>query len=982
MLDDFPGARAIVAALAVAPSLLRWWWGRTLARHLDDPALPERLMETGRRDTVAVIVTIVLMASVSPRSVTWGLPLLVAGQFVAVYPLRRALYEETWTLPAYLWFFTRLMVVAYGFWIALAALPLMVQFAGRFAWAAGVLLGAILIAWNRWSAEILRGVFRAEPIPDAGLRVRFEDLAARSTVVAPRFEQVRLRGGMIANAIALASPEAPTVLFSETLLLRLPADESVAICAHELAHLEHFDRAWLRRQHAVNVALIVTGAALAPVGRAARLSDITIPLIVWFAALVLALAWRAKDRQKNETASDLRAVELTGDAEALVRGLTTLYTLARVPRRFAARDDRDATHPSLARRIRDIRKAAGIVPATPIAGATFTAPDGRTTVTFEAERVHWIEAPGVTHSLSYAHLSELRLRARLSGPTILVAVAHGSRQWEMPIGAPDVARVQAVLDAVDFRLPDPAPRPRLAFGGVTRVVMALIGLLGMSVGQLAMLVVAVIAGLQPAAPLLAAAGAGSLTAAALLLRDRPAWCEDYAVLAAATLGALGVVLIAMAIAKRSEERPRAVTVLITVLGITTAAAVALVAASGLDAVHLHQSARTITSATILLLALAGALACCRVRTLQYASAGIMLAGAGTAAAGSPAFLDRFADDFFIRAAEPVSWTTLSHGATREFPVPFFASQLRLSPRGGYVAIVPADERGDHEASTFHVGAAGRPLMPLTAADFVFIDDDFALVMDARGTGVEVREVALARSLAAVWRTDVDDIVASHLSFRRATGRWRLFGRDREGRIVRAEGTRGGGSVEYTRWRAPDVSRGWLHATSASGAHALVVETRIDAGMLQRTSLAPLAWIVSRFGTESHFWMLGQPAPVDAGVSRLPVDCSDGSTDDDRLVCTAFDGTRTRVATIDPVGGKMMPVAWLHGHFIRFDRDGAGWVSGWADSTPIALHLASRTALRFPREQSIVHVTASDAALATVAYKGGGESMVRIYPVVW
>ena len=51
------------------------------------------------------------------------------------------------------------------------------------------------------------------------------------------------------------------------------------------------------------------------------------------AILLAALVWRARNRQRNETASDRRAVELTGDGEALVRALAKLYLFARIPRR-------------------------------------------------------------------------------------------------------------------------------------------------------------------------------------------------------------------------------------------------------------------------------------------------------------------------------------------------------------------------------------------------------------------------------------------------------------------------------------------------------------------------------------------------------------------------------------------------------------------------------------------------------------------------
>jgi hypothetical protein len=310
----------------------------------------------------------------------------------------------------------------------------------------------------------MRLALRSEPIADPALLARFTALADRCRALRPLFEHVNLRGGAIANAVALASMRRPAVVFSDTLLARLDHDEAAAICAHELAHLEYYDPLRLRRIGAVNVLLIVTGAALAPAARLAGLSSTVIPLVPWLALFMTVLILRARDRQRNETASDLRAVELTGDAETLVRALTKLHTFARVPRRLDAQHEQHATHPSLARRIRDIRKAAGVGPLPTVDGATFTGADRRTVVAFQEDRLNWSEGEAVTHSLSYAHLSELRLHARYAGPPALIAVERSGRRWEMALAAEDVARAQAVLDRVDGRLPDPVPPPSFIIG--------------------------------------------------------------------------------------------------------------------------------------------------------------------------------------------------------------------------------------------------------------------------------------------------------------------------------------------------------------------------------------------------------------------------------------------------------------------------------------------------------------------------------------
>src|SRR5262249_14702483 len=155
---------------------------------------------------------------------------------------------------------------------------------------------------------------------------------------------------------------------------------------------------------------------------------------VLFAGLIL----RARRRQQNETASDLRAVALTGDPETLIRALTKLHVIARVPRRWDQAREREATHPSLARRIRDIRASVGAAPAPLAAPAAFPAATGAGSVTFDAAHVDWIGDTGAKQALEYASLVELRLQASPGGALTLVAVDRGGRRWQMTPRAGDL----------------------------------------------------------------------------------------------------------------------------------------------------------------------------------------------------------------------------------------------------------------------------------------------------------------------------------------------------------------------------------------------------------------------------------------------------------------------------------------------------------------------------------------------------------------
>src|SRR4051794_1857512 len=138
-------------------------------------------------------------------------------------------------------------------------------------------------------------------------------------------QQVEVRGGSFANAVALPSISGNAVLVSTTLIGRLERDETIAILAHELAHIEHYDRQRLRRMATTifmlvaMVGLLNTVLSMVPPAAAATK---TIVIAAWPPFLFFALVAAARRRQKNETASDLRAIALTGDPAALIRALT------------------------------------------------------------------------------------------------------------------------------------------------------------------------------------------------------------------------------------------------------------------------------------------------------------------------------------------------------------------------------------------------------------------------------------------------------------------------------------------------------------------------------------------------------------------------------------------------------------------------------------------------------------------------------------
>ncbi len=512
MLVFFGDSPVLLALIALMPAAISWWSGRRLLAVIDDPILPERMIANQRRNSVAFIIAFAGLASISPRSLVWTGPLVFLGTHAAAYPMRQAIFGETWSLGTYLSFFMRLLAGLFGFWAVLAGLPALSRMAGTADWLVAAAVGSVLLLWNARYADTVRYCLRTTPLEDPELLARCRQLAEQCALPQPRFETIPLRGGVLANALALPSLGTSSVLFTETLLARLDAREIAAICAHELAHLEHYNPRRLGQLNAVTVAIIFIGALWSPVLRLVGLSGSTLTTLIWLLLLTGALVLRARGKQQQETVCDVRAVELTGDPEPLIGALTKLYTIARIPRRVELRHEQADSHPSLARRIKDIRRAAGAAPAHLESAAVFTGSDGRTSVTFDQATLGWTGADAVTHSVEYTNLSELRIDAtRASGPR-LVARSTQSTAWEMPLAREDVVRMQQVLDQVDSRLGEP-PVAAAVPQKFSRPGIGFVALIALILGQVSVAIIALLACVRMAAPLLAAAGLAAVTAA-------------------------------------------------------------------------------------------------------------------------------------------------------------------------------------------------------------------------------------------------------------------------------------------------------------------------------------------------------------------------------------------------------------------------------------------------------------------------------------
>jgi Zn-dependent protease with chaperone function len=980
MFTDLPGGWVLAVVIALAPAVLRWWWGRALGRLVDDAAFSERLSAHRVRAARAFGVGAGLLVFGWPYSSYWTFPLLIFSRALASYPLRRQIFGETWSVFQYLSVFTRIIVALLGFWILLAMLPAVALLGGASDGIAAGLIAGLLLAWSFVFAGSVRFMLASNAIEDANLLPRFEALARKCNIPMPRFERVDLHGGAIANAIALPSSRRSTVLFTDTLLAQLEADEIVAICGHELAHLEHFNARRMRRLNLETRALIVASFAVVLIGRFGFEESLW-PVVAWSCVLAFVLAWRVRDRQRHETESDLRAVELTGDPEALARGLTKIHAFARIPRRLNAEVERQSTHPSLARRIRAIRAAANATPATltGIGGVRLTAPDGRTVVTFGDERLEWHEGSGSIHHLPYTGLSELRLQAHASGPARLVVVEEAGRRWEMTLSPDEVGRAQAMLDTIDGQLPDPVA-PTHVWPTAARTIALIVAAIAMMALQIAAGVVALVTMSRPVAPLLGATGVSAIGAGLLALRHDWLPVEGSHLWISLILTVLGVALLKLAWDSRQDPADTKVARIVGVIGALAALVVGTVLTEG-SLVRMHQTARATPTAVVLPLALAGALACGRKPLVRAASVPALCAGLAVAAVGSVPFLDRWASDPFLVAADGVSWKRMDGAVAVEFSLPFYAMDVRLSPDASHVAVEAVEDRVGGQAKSFHTGRVNGPLVPIDADDLVFLDANRVLLFDSREGGVELRSMSLDPEPKVEWRQHIADVYQAHLLHPSGSRGWRVVGWDRSrGQIVRAEGQVGSDDIAQVRWPAPKVgrdARGWPTATAAATSGALVLETRYDAYLSGQFIWR--SFLLSPGHASSQLRRINAESQDVLSVSEIDTACVTDAADDDRLVCTAFDGTRTRILAIDPATSVVSAVAILDGRFMIHGRPAHGWLTGWKDSRPAALRLATREGWAPSARTSVYGLAVADRFLGTVSGEDQGV-VVRLFPM--
>ena len=929
---------SFMALLAAAPAVYAWWTGRAIRRAIDDPALPELLLTQQRR---LVMVTLVAIISSALMSAPTGFSILVLLLVLAAhYPTRRAVFGDRWSLWAYLRFTTFSAIAWFGPWLyPLVVAGVVVQLAR--AWIPdpsprqtmlGAVLGAVAaivyLIWQRYFTPVWLALHQATPIDarssHASLIPRFQAVLDRARLVdRPTVHRFGAAGGDVVNAVALCSLHARGVAMSDALLARLDADEATAVFAHEIAHHEHYDAGLLRKRWRWTFVLALLVAVVPPIQLASgQRYAFLIDFLVLVAILMLFARGQASHRA-HETECDLRAVDLTGDTDAVIRALTKIHVLSRVPRRFSQEFERAATHPSLARRIQAIR-AHGAVADPSTDGPTIVA--STTTgsyVALDGARGYWFDGvPADTppeldalreraagyRALAYGELGELRIDAER--PRELCATDVSGRSWRLPIHDDDVARLQSALDRVDTKLGAAPAEPAATSRNTARTVASVLLLATMLSGLWGMpLLVAAVGVFAPSVAAMASMAALVLGHAVITIHSGEL-VDGYSTvaLAAAAVSALWAAWIAWKWIRaprglQPRRDPRWSRWLFAALWLGLVVSTARMAIGGLPTTAgelLGDAQVARTSAALLGVGVA----------LLTLGARAVLAGALATMVGMAGIAAGTVGERWSSPAGAIAWSAGRLSLVATVPVGREVHSVEVSPAGTrfltrrYVGGGEIEDADEEDYATQLVTGSiplrgkARTFMALDAA---LPNESELLVLDRlEGDSLELRLERHDADSASriVWRRTLPALSGPRIQLGRGGTRWLVSGRSIEGRRRRFVTI--GGAADGTDVRRTDVPADTLysHAVHAYGDGAMLVVSSVGSPYVPTTQRSVLRTYLSALRGDGIGWTISRHErdgvrPL-AQLRGYPT-CT-GTLDDD-AVCVEQGRRATRVWSV-------------------------------------------------------------------------------------
>jgi heat shock protein HtpX len=923
----------LVALVACVPGIVAWWTGRRLARLADDPALPELLMAQQQRLLGVVATALAVMIVLGGTHVYWSFPLMAAGLITGRYPLRRKLLGETMGLGTYLWRSGKSVLGGWGFWVLLAWTPMIVLGIDARWWPLSLALGAVLLVWEHFYGRLWLWLNDAEPFAgDHDLAPRIEAIVERAGIKAPALYKIGARGTRYVNAIALPSISRPAIGMGNTLLELLEPDEVAGIYAHELSHIEQFSPRILRRLQMVMWLMIVVGVAAPLLVRWLAAPYAFWAPIVWPIVVLTTLVLRAKKSQQRETESDLRAAALCGDADAVARGLVKLHLHAFIPRRWPVDFERQATHPSLARRIQALRgqgdEAVASLGAPKILA---TARDG-SMIAFDDARAWWFDGvpAGTTpdleslrtnassvRSVAWPELIELRVTTKGTERALRAAHRNGDN-WSVPLASSQVADVQKALDLVDVRLQRELGKRPWASPALVAAAMLIAMLMSGLIGVLLVPMLLVL--LRPSAASLAALGAMAIGRGALgIALDEGSWMLPRPEFGYAGVAALGIIALFLAWRRLRGETKRGSTRLtLYVIGGAGAILLAIVATAATilpfgELIDLP----IMTALAVTLLGVAAAFAVGESRPARWTGAA---AATAAIALGWPLLVasDRLERDAGLTRVNArlteISRIELTGSATG----------LRLSPAGSRFIVQHYNGETWHGSPLTRpirhiVGAPGGATREIDAMQIEFVDDERMLVMRATDTALELR-LEPADSATTIWTASLPDLYDPLLVVSPGDRTWSVVGEEAmTDSLLVLSGTAASPDVRALRF-------GTLESVGATAGPYLVfnggAKLIVPVFNVQpiRRSLAATMLMFAARTQEVELWELTPTGQRKAGEIRGFPEC--GQPDKGRSLCLVRDGTRARVWSLDS-SGEAVPVGPLPLANIQFAAVGPG-----------------------------------------------------------
>jgi len=985
--DLFFNSLWIAVPLALVPAAVNWWLTRRFPIDGDRRALPERHMALAQRVSVVSSSCAIAIGVLAQWSALWILPIQVIALACTNHRTRQLLFGETWPLHRYLLWRFRMFGGVWAYWVCLALTPAAIVYTSaplRW-WAAGV-CGVVLLAWNRWYTRVLLFVLGASRLTRPDLNERFQHVFGRARVAAPEVWRVGCEGATLMNALALPSLTGNGVLFFDLLLERLSVEEITAILAHEVAHLEHYAPR-LRRLSLIGIALILVFIS---VGAGADMISTELPSwlpVLSIATVFASVAMRARRMQPKETEADLRAVDLCGNPEALVSGLTHVYTVNHVPRRWSARTEERATHPSLATRIADIRRHAQAadppppdertVIASPESGrwaliehdrVTFlwTAPDATATAGDLVERAHRLER------LAFAELSELRIASSRGGMLALTAADRHARRWSMSVHEHDAARVQAALDRVDHLIVASPSRPRqVRFGERLAAVIAL--MMGSAFGAFGAVVLPALLVLRrPTRRLMIALSIALIgTAVAIAVNADDAYTE---MLVLAMLSAVALwEARALGHAEPAHHGSAWQWIDVVALSVPVVFGIALTAVDTRNLFDLHVAVRDHAWIPAAMMALAAFLWFSPARRTRRAASIVAVVAAVALTVSSPWFLHGIVRDDLVASMPEFTDATASLTTISTRTVDGSFNSVSLAPDGDTFLLAADADDSESEGDVFSprrflVGASSGWSRSFEAPQAVLVDANRLLVLEHTTAGTRLR-VDDVRSGQEMWTLPIDS-KDFRLIQAAPDGRWRAL-KTHGRQMARIDGRIDNADTLHTAWSIPP-GEGYVDGRLSSGPFAL--------GLTRTWHQQLLLWRYDEWQSTTTLMRVGLGSQSDIVRSRLSVECPTSPIGVDDIVCVSYDGRWSRFWTFDSRTGQLSAAGQRYGALwgvrpitstLLAARDGL-------QSILIALDSRTSTMLLHPWGACGINDFDVVAEAVVIACAGAGNTEVTIY----